>query len=60
MINLSKEQVKRLHSKMIQATGGSYGIRNEALLDSALSSPFHTFDRKELYPSTVAKIARMA
>ena len=60
MITLSKEQVKRLYIKIVESTGGSYGIRDEALLDSALTSPFQTFDGIELYPSAVAKIARIA
>jgi len=60
MIILSKEQVIQLHSRMIRATGGSDGIRNESLLDSALSAPFQTFDKAELYPSVTAKIARIA
>lgn len=59
MIVLSKEQIKRLHQKMLEATGGSDGIREEMLLDSALSASFQTFDGRELYPSTVAKIARI-
>ena len=60
MIMLSKEQVKRLHSKMIESTGGSDGIRDEGLLDSALAAPFQTFDGTELYPSVITKIVRMA
>ena len=60
MITLSKEQVKMLHKKMMEATGGLEGIRDEALLDSALSVAFQTFDGMELYPSTAAKIARLA
>ena len=60
MITLSKEQIKGLHKKMIEATGGADGIRDEALLDSALSVAFQTFDGIELYPSTTAKIARIA
>ena len=60
MITLSKAQIKRLHSKQIEATGGSDGIRDETLLDSALAAPFHTFDGMELYPSAAAKIARLA
>jgi len=55
MITLSKEQIKRLHRKMLDATGGLDGIRDEAMLDSALSAAFQTFDGVELYPSTVAK-----
>jgi len=60
MISLNKEQVKVLHKRMIIATGGSDGIRDEFLLDSALSSPYQTFDGVELYPSATAKIARIA
>jgi death-on-curing protein len=30
------------------------------MLDSALANPFQIFDGAELYPSTAAKIARMA
>ncbi|MDR2442935.1 MAG: Fic family protein [Deltaproteobacteria bacterium] len=60
MITLSKEQVKRLHKRMLDSTGGLDGIRDEGLLDSALSAPFQTFDGAELYPSVATKIARIA
>jgi len=60
MITLSNEQVKYLHKKLLDATGGLDGIRDEALLESALSVAFQTFDGVELYPSTAAKIARIA
>ena len=60
MIALSNEQVTRLHSKLLEATGGLDGIRDEGLLDSALHNPFQTFGGVELFPSTAAKIARTA
>ena len=60
MITLNTEQIKRLHGKLLEATGGLSGIRDEALLDSALSAAFQTFDGVELYPSTAAKIARLS
>ena len=60
MITLNKEQVMRLHKKLLDATGGMDGIRDSNLLDSALSVAFQTFDNVELYPSTAAKIARTA
>ena len=60
MITLNEEQIKRLHKKLLDATGGLDGIRNEAMLDSALSAAFQTFDGVELYPSTAAKIARIS
>ncbi|MCL2826039.1 MAG: Fic family protein [Eggerthellaceae bacterium] len=60
MITVSKEQVIRLHKKLLDNTGGLGGLRDEHMLDSALAAPFQTFDGEDLYPSTAAKIARMA
>ena len=60
MITIDKEQVMRLHKRLLESTGGLDGIRDEALLDSSLAVPFQTFDNVELYPSTAAKIARIA
>lgn len=59
MIILSKEQVLQLHVNLIKATGGSNGIRDEGMLDSALNSPFQSFGGKELYPSIPAKAAQL-
>lgn len=60
MIVLNKEQVKSLHKTLLEKTGGADGIRDEGLLESAISSPFHTFEGEELFPSPSAKIARIA
>ena len=60
MITIGKEQIIRLHKKLLESTGGLDGIRDEVLLDSALAAPFQTFDNIELYPSTAAKIAWVA
>ena len=60
MIILSKKQVVKLHRKLLDKTGGLDEVRDEGLLESALASAFHTFDGAELYPSTVAKISRIA
>lgn len=59
MITLSKEQVLMLHERLIEATGGSAGIRDEGMLDSALSNPFQSFGGEELYPSIHAKAAQL-
>lgn len=59
MFLLNKEQIKYLHSKMIQETGGSNGIRDEGLLDSALLIPFQSFEEMELYPSMIGKATRL-
>ncbi len=59
MIIFSVEKVKLLHQLMAQATGGSVGVRDEGLLDSALESAFATFGGEELYPSKEEKAAKI-
>ena len=59
MICLSKRQILFLHEELIRETGGSPGLRDEALLDSALAAPFQTFDGQPLYPSLQQKAARL-
>ncbi len=59
MIKLNKEHVLLLHKRLIETTGGSMGIRNEDMLDSALSNPFQSFDGKDLYPTIQAKAAQL-
>ena len=50
MIRLTKEQVLSIHSSLIEATGGTDGVRDNGSLESALESPFRTFDGNDLYP----------
>ena len=57
MIKFSSEKVKLLHQLMAQATGGSVGVRDEGLLDSAIEGAFATFDGVELYPLKEEKAA---
>ena len=59
MIKLSKEQVILLHERLIEVTGGSSGIRDDSMLDSALANPFQSFGGEELYPSIEAKAAQL-
>lgn len=59
MIKISKEKVLLLHQLMAEATGGSVGVRDEGLLESALESAYNTFDSKELYPTKEEKGARI-
>lgn len=59
MKRLSKEQILLLHSQLIQQTGGSEGVRDYALLESAIEAPFQSFDGDELYPTIQAKAARL-
>lgn len=59
MIRLTEQQVLAVHSRMIEMTGGSDGVRDRSLLDSALNAPFQTFDGKEIYPALLSKAAVM-
>ena len=59
MIFFESEQVIKLHSSLIAKTGGMDGIRDENLLDSALRSPFQTFDGSELYPDILDKASQL-
>ena len=43
MKKLSKKQILMLHTQLIQQTGGSDGVRDYNLLDSALENPFQSF-----------------
>ena len=48
-----------MHSSLIAATGGSDGIRDDDLLESALEAPFQTFGGVDLYPALFQKAARL-
>lgn len=59
MIRFSREKVLLLHQLLAEETGGSVGLRDQALLDSALESAFSGFGNKEFYPSKEEKAARL-
>ena len=59
MIRFSKEKVLLLHRIMAQATGGSVGVRDEGLLESALEAAFSEFGGVEFYPTKEEKAARL-
>ena len=59
MKRLSKEQILMLHSQLIEVSGGSDGVRDYNLLDSALESPFQSFGGEDLYQTVQAKGARL-
>lgn len=56
---LTKRQILLLHRQLIEQTGGSDGIRDEGLLDSAMAAPFQSFDNADAYPSLQQKAARL-
>lgn len=59
MIKFSKEKILLLHQVMAESTGGDVGVRDEALLESAIENIYATFDGVELYPSKEEKAARL-
>ena len=59
MIKFSKDKVLLLHKLIAQETGGSIGVRDEGLLESALESAFSGFGDQEFYPTKEEKGARL-
>ncbi|MDP3297643.1 MAG: type II toxin-antitoxin system death-on-curing family toxin [Thermodesulfovibrionia bacterium] len=56
---LTAEQVLFIHSRLIDETGGSHGIRDLGLLQSAVSRPKATFGSEDLYPDICHKAAAL-
>ena len=59
MIVLSKEQIIKLYEELVSETGGTGGIRDEGLLESAINAPLQSYDNIELFPSIQQKGARL-
>ena len=60
MKKLDTDQVLYLHSLMCNATGGSFGLRDRAALESAIHHSYASFEGKDLYPTVEEKSARQA
>ena len=56
MIKFSKEKILLLHRLLAESTGGSMGVRDEALLESALESAFSGFGDTEFYPTKEERV----
>lgn len=59
MIMLTRWQVLLLHKLIYDRFGGSYGVRDEGLLDSALAAPMQTFGGQDLYETDLDKIVQL-
>ena len=44
-----------IHERLIHEFGGTLGLRDNELLESAISRPSQTFDSKDLYPTIEEK-----
>lgn len=60
MMLLTNDEILMLHDKLIAATGGSPGLRDRGLLESAVYSVDSSFEDVERYPSVEEKAARLA
>jgi len=56
---LTVEEVYLLHRRLIQRTGGSGGLRDPGLLESAVARPQASFDGEDLYPALWLKAAAL-
>src|SRR4051794_4516999 len=54
---LTIENIILFQEKIIKESGGSAGIRDRGLIESALNRAFMTYDGKDLYPSIIEKIS---
>ena len=59
MHRLTVEQVIALHTQLVMKTGGSDGIRDRGLLESAVNAPFQSFGGYDVYPTIYEKAARL-
>ena len=60
MILLTVDEIIGIHEKLVRATGGSNGLRDKGLLESAVYSADASFGDVEMYPSVTEKAARLA
>ena len=59
MKKLTKEQVIQMHRELIDAHGGVDGVRDEGLLDSALSAPYQTFGSNYMLTTVQQRAVRL-
>lgn len=56
---LSIPQVLYIHDQMVKQFGGSFGIREMGLVESAVARPHATFDGRDLYTDIFNKTAAL-
>jgi len=57
MKTLTIDQLIMFHKKITNASGGSHGIKDLGLIESALNRCNATFDGDDLYPTVIEKIS---
>lgn len=56
---ITLEFILGLHQILIKKYGGSFGVRDQAILESAIHRPFQTFDGEDLYKTPIEKAAAL-
>jgi death-on-curing protein len=56
---ISVKEAETIHKILIDAFGGSHGVRDLALLDSALARPFQTYGGADLHSTPIQKAASL-
>lgn len=59
MKRLTPKQILLIHDELVEKYGGSFGVRDENLLESAIFQPFATFGGVDLYESVFDKAAAL-
>ncbi|MEJ8303118.1 type II toxin-antitoxin system death-on-curing family toxin [Saccharibacillus sacchari] len=57
MKSITIDQLLIYHQKIMKVTGGADGVRDQGLLESALSKAEQTFGGEELYPGLTRKVS---
>jgi death on curing protein len=52
---LSIAEIISLHATVVAQSGGSFGLRDQGALESAIAQPEMTFDGDDLYPTIAEK-----
>jgi death-on-curing protein len=56
---LTRDQILAMHGELIAKYGGSSGLRDEGLFESALAAPHQTFDGQDMLPTVQQKATRI-
>ena len=58
-MKFTRDNVLNVYKILVEATGGTVGVRDEGLLLSAIEAPYQTFGGVELFPTTLEKAVRL-
>jgi death on curing protein len=56
---IASSEILKILKTLIDSFGGSQGVRDMSVLESALARPFQKYDNKDLYGTTIEKAAAL-